>query len=58
VVQTGIALSSIKRDLENEKEQKKKALTGGAGQEEGGAGGQGGKEKQPKMKRVMVRGKR
>jgi len=57
LVQTGIALSSIKRDLDNEKEQKKKALTGG-GSAEDASGAAGGKEKQPKMKRVVVRGKR
>jgi len=56
LVQTGIALSSIKRDLDNEKEQKKKALTAGSGDDAGGAAG--GKDKQPKMKRVVVRGKR
>jgi len=57
LVETGIALSSIKRDLDNEKEQKKKALTGGGSAEDAG-GAAGGKEKQPKMKRVVVRGKR
>jgi len=57
LVQTGIAISSIKRDLDNEKEQKKKALTGGGSAEDAG-GAAGGKDKQPKMKRVVVRGKR
>lgn len=45
---TGIALSSIKRDLETEKENKKKGI---AGPDEGGP-------KQPKMKRMVVRGPR
>jgi signal recognition particle subunit SRP19 len=44
---TGVAVSSIKRDLEAEKEAKKKGL----GPPEEGA-------KAPKMKRIMVRGKR
>ncbi|ORX34007.1 hypothetical protein BD324DRAFT_638000 [Kockovaella imperatae] len=43
---TGVAVSAVKRDLENEKENKKKGITA----EEGG------KEKAPKMKRVVVRG--
>ncbi|ORY24013.1 hypothetical protein BCR39DRAFT_548166 [Naematelia encephala] len=52
VIPTGVALSSIKRDLEQEKENKKKGLPAIGGAEEGA------KEKQPKMKRVVVRGKR
>jgi signal recognition particle subunit SRP19 len=51
---TGVAVSSVKRDLESEKEAKKKGI--GAP----GLGGDGedlvkGKEKTPKMKRIMVR---
>ena len=46
---TGVAVSSIQREIETEKENKKKGITGGAGEE-------GGKEKMPKMKRVVVRG--
>lgn len=54
-----MALSSIKRELESEKEAKKKGITGGGAGGLGGAGeGEGGKEKVPKMKRVVVRGKR
>lgn len=49
---TGVALASIKRDIETEKENKKKGITPGPSAEEGG------KEKQPKVKRIMVRGKR
>ena len=56
LAETGIAVSSIKRDLETEKENKKKGITGGAGDE--GAGAAGGGAKEPKMKRVVVRGKR
>jgi len=52
LIQTGIAVSSIKRDLDQEKEAKKNAI---ASPEEGK---EGGAAKQPKMKRVMVRGKR
>lgn len=44
---TGVAVSSVKRDLEADKEAKKKGL----GPPEEGA-------KAPKMKRIMVRGKR
>jgi signal recognition particle subunit SRP19 len=51
LIQTGIAVSSIKRDLDQEKEAKKNAI---AAPEEGGKEG----AKQPKMKRVVVRGKR
>lgn len=51
LIQTGIAVSSIKRDLDQEKESKKNAI---AAPEEGKEGG----AKQPKMKRIMVRGKR
>lgn len=50
-----MALSAIKRDLENEKEMKKKGL--GAAPSGDGDGGSG-KEKMPKVKRVVVRGKR
>lgn len=46
---TGVAVSSVKRDLEAEKEAKKKGL---------GAPEEGGSAKAPKMKRIMVRGKR
>ena len=52
VVATGVAVASVKRDIEQEKENKKKGLTLGAGAAEGE------KEKVPKMKRVVVRGKR
>ena len=52
LIQTGIAVSSIKRDLDQEKEAKKNAIAAPA--EEGGKEG----AKQPKMKRIMVRGKR
>jgi signal recognition particle subunit SRP19 len=57
---TGIAVSSIKRDLDNEKEEKKKAISGGGGGagEDGTVTGTPGKDKQPKMKRMVVRGKR
>jgi len=57
---TGIAVSSIKRDLDNEKEEKKKAISGGGGGggEDGTGTGTPGKDKQPKMKRMVVRGKR
>jgi signal recognition particle subunit SRP19 len=55
IVHTGIAVSSIKRDLDNEKEQKKKGITAGTGEEGGGTPV---KDKQPKMKRMVVRGKR
>ena len=65
LVATGIAVSSIKRDLETERENKKKGLTAGSGAGGGGGGeegsaekGAGGKDKQPKMKRMVVRGKR
>jgi len=52
LIQTGIAVSSIKRDLDQEKESKKNAIA--SAPEEGGKEG----AKQPKMKRVVVRGKR
>ena len=45
---TGVAVSAIKRDIETEKENKKKGISGG--------GEDGAKEKMPKMKRVVVRG--
>lgn len=48
IASTGIAVSSVKREIETEKENKKKGI---AGPEEGGA-------KQPKMKRMVVRGPR
>ncbi|WWD07481.1 hypothetical protein V865_005582 [Kwoniella europaea PYCC6329] len=54
VVPAGVAVAAIKRDRDNEKEAKKKGLSLG-GSEEGAAGQ---KEKMPKMKRVVVRGKR
>jgi hypothetical protein len=47
--------------LETERENKKKGLLAGAGAgggEEGGEKGSSGKDKQPKMKRMVVRGKR
>ncbi|EIW71120.1 hypothetical protein TREMEDRAFT_67581 [Tremella mesenterica DSM 1558] len=46
MVPTGVAVAAVKREVEAEKENKKKGLT------------MGGEEKQPKMKRVVVRGKR
>lgn len=46
----GVAVSAIARDIETEKENKKKGITSGTG-EEGEK-----KEKQPKMKRIVVRG--
>lgn len=46
----GVAVEAVKRDLEAEKEQKKNALL--APSEEGA------KEKQPKIKRMVVRGRR
>lgn len=49
---TGVAVAAIKRDLENEKEAKKKGLPF-AGGDDGAA-----KDKMPKMKRVVVRGSR
>lgn len=57
VVQTGVAVASVKRELETEKENKRKGIGAGVG-----AGGEekaeGGKEKAPKIKRMVVRGKR
>ncbi|WVR04754.1 hypothetical protein IAU60_001765 [Kwoniella sp. DSM 27419] len=53
VVPAGVAVAAIKRDIDSEKEAKKKGLPA-----VGGAEGEGGKDKMPKMKRVMVRGKR
>ncbi|KAK4686413.1 signal recognition particle subunit SRP19, partial [Tremellales sp. Uapishka_1] len=50
IVPAGVALSSIKRDLENEREAKKRGVLPAA--EEGG------KDKTPKVKRMVVRGKR
>lgn len=47
VYPTGVALSSIKRGLEDEKEAKKKGIA---------PPGEEGREKAPKIKRVMVRG--
>lgn len=55
LVEAGVALSAVKRDLENDKDLKKKGLLGGNA---GGASEEGGKEKMPKMKRVVVRGGR
>lgn len=49
VYPAGVAISAIKRDLENEKEAKMKGIAPPA---------EDGKEKAPKMKRVVVRGKR
>lgn len=49
----GVAVSAIKRDLEQEKENKKKGLSLGSTEDAGS-----GKEKAPKMKRVVVRGRR
>ena len=48
----GVAVASIKRDLETEKENKKKGIPAG------GEVGSGGQPKQLKMKRMVVRGKR
>ncbi|WOO85828.1 Signal recognition particle SEC65 subunit [Vanrija pseudolonga] len=57
VASTGVAVSAVKRDLETEKENKKKGITSGFG---GGGGDDAppAKEKQPKMKRMVVRGRR
>jgi len=49
----GVAVSAIKRDLEQEKENKKKGLSLGSAEDAGS-----GKEKAPKLKRVVVRGRR
>ena len=49
VYAAGVAVSSIKRDLENEKEAKKRGIV---------HPGEEAKEKTPKLKRVVVRGKR
>jgi signal recognition particle subunit SRP19 len=49
IVAAGVAVSALKRDLEAEKEQKKKGFL---------TGEEGGSTKQPKMKRVVVRGGR
>jgi signal recognition particle subunit SRP19 len=49
MVEAGVAVSALQRDLEAEKEQKKQGLL---------APEEGGKEKMPKMKRVVVRGGR
>ncbi|WVW78260.1 hypothetical protein I302_100213 [Kwoniella bestiolae CBS 10118] len=53
VVPAGVAVAAIKRDRENEKEAKKKGLSLGSADDAGDK-----KEKMPKMKRVVVRGKR
>ncbi|GFZ47857.1 hypothetical protein JCM24511_05604 [Saitozyma sp. JCM 24511] len=45
IAPTGVAVAAVKRDLEAEKESKKKGI----------GGGEGGSEKMPKMKRVVVR---
>ncbi|KAL7419326.1 signal recognition particle subunit [Cryptotrichosporon argae] len=50
IVATGVAVSAVKRDLEAEKEAKKKGAIEGPGA--------GGEAKPPKMKRMVVRGKR
>ncbi|WWD21643.1 hypothetical protein CI109_106129 [Kwoniella shandongensis] len=57
VIPAGVAVAAIKRDKESEKEAKKKGVGMGGG---GGGAIEDGekKEKQPKMKRVVVRGKR
>ena len=47
-----MAVSAIARDLETEKENKKKGITMGSTEEPSG------KEKAPKIKRMVVRGKR
>lgn len=56
VVQTGVAVASVKREMETEKENKRKGISagGGGGEEKP----EGGKEKLPKIKRMVVRGKR
>ncbi|WVF69629.1 hypothetical protein IAT40_004407 [Kwoniella sp. CBS 6097] len=59
-VPAGVAVAAMKRDIEAEKEAKKKGASNpllGAGPGGSGEGGEG-KEKMPKMKRVVVRGKR
>ncbi|KAL1405272.1 signal recognition particle subunit [Vanrija albida] len=53
---TGVAVNAVKRDLETEKENKKKGITSGLGG--GGDDAAPAKEKQPKMKRMVVRGRR
>lgn len=53
LAQTGVAVASVKRELETDKENKKKGIGAIQGEE-----GKEGKEKMPKMKRVVVRGKR
>ncbi|KAK8847553.1 hypothetical protein IAR55_005412 [Kwoniella newhampshirensis] len=56
VIPAGVAVAAIKREKETEKEAKKKGVGAGGG---GGAIEEGsGKEKAPKMKKVVVRGKR
>jgi signal recognition particle subunit SRP19 len=45
IAPTGVAVAAVKRDLEAEKESKKKGI----------GGGEAGSEKMPKMKRVVVR---
>jgi signal recognition particle subunit SRP19 len=50
---TGVAVSSVKRDVEQERDAKKKGVAGaGMGGIEGGAGKEA---KAPKMKKVVVR---
>jgi signal recognition particle subunit SRP19 len=55
VAQTGVAVASVKREIETEKENKRKGISGaGMGEEKP----EGAKEKVPKVKRMVVRGKR
>jgi signal recognition particle subunit SRP19 len=56
VVPAGVALSAMKRDVEQERENKKKGIAMGPGP--GADDGKEGKEKTPKVKRMVVRGKR
>jgi len=51
ITPAGVAVSALKRDLEAEKEQKKKGLFAPSSEE-------GSQQKMPKMKRVVVRGGR
>lgn len=48
-----MAVASVKREIETDKENKKKGITAGGEEKPEGA-----KEKLPKIKRMVVRGKR